>query len=269
MSLPQLAGQVLMGEYSGVDGAEAAELIEEHHLVSVIVMGHNVPAEAGEVDVERLAVELERIRSAGDGERAVAPMVSVDQEGGLVTRVGGPLTEWPAPMAYGAIPSDEAEQDAERAVEADAAEVHHGHRQMAAELEGIGFQISFAPNADVTMGVEDPTIGSRSFGSDPEAVGHLAISGIRGLAEGGLAGSVKHFPGHGSVSEDSHDTLPVQDQSVDELRSRDWVPFAEAAEAGVPMVMMGHLDVPDLDPGVPSSLSSAAYDEIRQMGHEG
>lgn len=268
MSLEERAGQVLMGEYSGVDGSEAADLIEEHHLAGVIVMGHNVPSGDGGVDVDRLTAELETIRAAGGEGRAVAPMVSIDQEGGLVTRAGAPLTEWPTPMAYGAVPqAPEPEEDAHPA--ADTSPVHHGHRQMAAELAEAGFQISFAPNADVTIGASDPTIGSRSFGSDPEAAAGLALSGIRGLAEGGLAGSVKHFPGHGSVSEDSHYTLPVQDQTVEELRSRDWLPFAEAAEAGVPMVMMGHIDVPDLDSGVPSSLSPAAYQELRDMGHDG
>ncbi|WP_246126105.1 glycoside hydrolase family 3 N-terminal domain-containing protein [Nesterenkonia populi] len=270
MSLEERAGQVLMGEYSDADGSEAAELIEEHHLAGVIVMGHNVPRGEGGVDVDRLAAELETIRSAGGEDRAAAPMVSIDQEGGLVTRAGAPLTEWPAPMAYGAGSAEEEEpSEDESAPEADTSTVHHGHRQMAAELAETGFQISFAPNADVTVGASDPTIGSRSFSSDPGTAADLALSGIRGLAEGGLAGSVKHFPGHGSVSEDSHYTLPVQDQTVEELRGRDWVPFAEAADAGVPMVMMGHIEVPDLDPGVPSSLSEAAYEEVRQMGHEG
>lgn len=281
-SLEELAGSVLVGEYANTDPSGMAALIDELHLGGAIIMGANVPASEGGVDTQELAAALSTLGEAG-GDREVPPMISVDQEGGLVTRVGAPLTEWPTPMAYGAAVSGqqrsaqdpsgqessqpetpEAEQDHD-----DDALTRTGHRFLAAELAELGFTTSFAPNGDVTLGASDPTIGSRSFGSEPEAVTSLTMDGIRGLADGGLAGSVKHFPGHGSVTEDSHQTLPVQDASLDELRTRDWAPFAEAAEAGVPMIMMGHIEVPALEPGVPSSLSAAAYSELRELGHEG
>lgn len=261
MTLDQQAGQVLIGEYVGTDAESAAEQVEQLHLAGMILMGHNIPGEAGSVDTEALSSQIATISEAGETERAVPPIISVDQEGGLVTRVGSPLTEWPTPMAYGAADAAESAEVPQLAL--------HGHRHMAVELADLGFTVSFAPSADVTFGAADPTIGSRSFGGDTQQVAELALGGIRGLAEGGVAGSVKHFPGHGSVTEDSHSTLPVQEQSLDQLRERDWAPFAEAIAAGVPMVMMGHIEVPALDPQVPSSLSEAAYEEIRQMGYEG
>lgn len=265
MSVEQQAGQVIIGEYSGTDAESAAQLIDDFHLGGVILMGHNIPGDTGSVDTEALRAQLGTIAAAGTGddaeERAAPPLISVDQEGGLVTRVGEPLTEWPTPMAYGAAAAADAEQGKDLA--------RAGHRGVAEDLAALGFTISFAPSADVTLGASDPTIGSRSFGSDPQLVAQLAQAGVRGLAEGGLAGSVKHFPGHGSVTADSHYTLPVQDASIEQLRDRDWVPFAESAEAGAPMVMMGHIEVPALEEGVPSSLSEAAYQEIRQMGHDG
>ncbi|MGJ9372932.1 glycoside hydrolase family 3 N-terminal domain-containing protein [Nesterenkonia sp. CF4.4] len=268
-SLDQLAGSVLVGEYANTDASPMVDLIEELHLGGSIIMGANVPASEGGVDTEELAAQLNTLRDAG-GEREVPPMISVDQEGGLVTRVGAPLTEWPTPMAYGAAAAgqEESGQD-ESEGDDDGALTRSGHRFLAADLAELGFTTSFAPNGDVTVGASDPTIGSRSFGSDAEAVTTLTMDGIRGLADGGLAGSVKHFPGHGSVTEDSHQTLPVQDASLEELRTRDWAPFAEAAEAGVPMIMMGHIEVPALEAGVPSSLSTAAYTELRELGHDG
>lgn len=260
MSLQQQAGQVLIGEYQGNDVESAAAQIQQLHLGGVILMGHNIPGGTSSVDTEALSGQLQ-VLAAADPQREVPPILSVDQEGGLVTRVGAPVTEWPTPMAYGAAYA----ADPERGLRLTRA----GHQHMGRDLLDLGFTVSFAPNADVTIGAADPTIGSRSLGGDPEAVGNLAVAGIRGLAEGGLAGSVKHFPGHGSVTDDSHYTLPVQQADLEQLRSRDWVPFAQAVEAGVPMVMMGHIEVPALDPGVPSSLSAAAYEEIRSMGHEG
>lgn len=265
MTLEQQAGQVLIGEYQGTDADSAAQLIEDLHLGGVILMGHNIPGGTDAVDTAALAEQIETISAAAGGaeaeERVAPPIISVDQEGGLVTRVGSPLTEWPTPMAYGAAAAADAEQGAQLA--------RTGHRGLAEELYDLGFTVSFAPTADVTLGATDPTIGSRAFGGDERSVADLTQESIRGLAEGGLAGSVKHFPGHGSVTDDSHYTLPVQDASIEQLRERDWVPFAEAIEAGAPMVMMGHIEVPALEPGVPSSLSAAAYEEIRQMGHEG
>ena len=263
LSLEEKVGQVLVGEYSSADASGMASLVEELHLAGAIVMGDNVPA-AGEgaeqsgADLTELETQISSIQSAAE-ERGYPAMISVDQEGGLVTRVGEPLTEWPTPMAFGA-----AHENLEGT-----GLTWQGHRFMGEELAELGFTASFAPNGDVTVGAADPTMGSRAFSSDPEVVAELSLTGIRGLAEGGLMGSVKHFPGHGSVTDDSHYTLPTQDASLEELREQDWVPFAESIEAGVPMIMMGHIDVPALDEGVPSSLSSAAYDELREMGHDG
>ncbi|WP_010524613.1 glycoside hydrolase family 3 N-terminal domain-containing protein [Nesterenkonia sp. F] len=275
MNAEERAGQVLVGQYDGVDASTMAEQIERLHLAGAIVMPPNVPTGAdGGVDVEALSGQLERLRAATDDE--VPGIVAVDQEGGLVTRVGEPLTEWPTPMAYGAaaagdgLEGDAGDGSGDGGSPADGTELAvAGHRAMAADLAELGFTMDFAPIADVTVGPADPTIGARSFSTDPQLAGELALAATRGLAEGGLAGSLKHFPGHGSVTEDSHVALPRQDASLEQLRQRDWTPFARGIEAGVPMVMMGHLDVPALEEGVPTSLSSAAYQEVRDMGHDG
>jgi beta-N-acetylhexosaminidase len=89
------------------------------------------------------------------------------------------------------------------------------------------------------------------------------------MQEAGILPVAKHFPGHGSVTTDSHLSLPVQPATVDELRARDWKPFSAAIGAGAPMVMTGHIAVPALEPGVPASLSKPAYAELRAMGFNG
>ncbi len=284
MSLEERAGQVIIGEYQGTDVDSAVALLQEHHLAGVILMGHNIPGGEGTVDLAALTEQISTLSGAGGQDRAVPPIISVDQEGGLVTRVGAPLTEWPTPMALGAVQQgsaglDEAGSDGSGLNDSG---LHgsglHGsglhragqvHRLMGQDLAELGFTVAFAPNADTTIGAADPTMGSRTFGADPDAVGGLALQSLRGLADAGVAGSAKHFPGHGSVTEDSHYTLPVQQASVEQLRQRDWLPFAQVIEAGAPMVMMGHIEVPALEADVPSSLSPAAYAEVREMGHDG
>ncbi|MDO5493126.1 MAG: glycoside hydrolase family 3 N-terminal domain-containing protein [Nesterenkonia sp.] len=261
MSLREKAGQVIVGEYSGTDASQMAQLIEDLHLGGAIVMGENVPTRDGQADLDALAAEIDAMQEAAS-DRGYPAVVSVDQEGGLVTRIGQPLTEWPTPMAYGAGAQGSSEDAGEEQARA-------GHAAMGADLAELGFTVDFAPNGDVTVGVEDPTIGTRSFGSDADSVTELSMAGLRGLAEAGVAGSMKHFPGHGSVDEDSHDTLPIQEKTLDQLWEEDWVPFREAAEEGAPMVMVGHLEVPALEDGVPSSLSSATYSQLRGLGFDG
>lgn len=268
LSTAEQAGQVLVGEYGGTDASGMAGLLEELHLAGAIVMGDNVPRDADGVDREALAGELETLRSAAE-ERDWPAVVAVDQEGGLVTRVGAPLTEWPAPMAYGAARLGVLGEEDPEGVPGEDALAVMGHRAMAEDLAELGFTMDFAPNADVTLGAEDVAIGSRSFGADPDLVSDLALAGLRGLAEAGVAGSAKHFPGHGGVTEDSHLTLPVQPAEQAELEAHDWAPFQHVIDAGAPMIMMGHLEVPALEDGVPSSLSPAAYERLREMGHDG
>lgn len=267
MSVEQRAGQVLVGQL-GAAGTSAEEL-ERLHLGGVIVMGDAVPTAGGEADLEALAAELSPVQEALQAGRDWSGVVAVDQEGGLVARVKAPLTEWPTPLSYGAALAG-AGEDAARA-EAVVELARDGHRWMGSELAGLGFTVDFSPSVDVTVGAADPAIGARSFSADPEAVSVLGAAGQEGLLAAGVLASPKHFPGHGSVEADSHVTMPVQTQSLSELAERDWVPFHELLDASArqeqyaPLLMMGHLDVPELDRGVPSSVSPAAYEALRGL----
>jgi len=126
------------------------------------------------------------------------------------------------------------------------------------ELRAMGFNVDFAPDTDVTSGPSDPAIGARSAGSSPGKVADHAVAAMKGFASSGVVPVLKHFPGHGSVTTDSHVGLPVQRRSVRELEAHDLVPFRAGIAAGASAVMVGHLDVRALDPHVPSSLSHAA-----------
>ncbi|HSK28014.1 MAG TPA: glycoside hydrolase family 3 N-terminal domain-containing protein, partial [Jiangellales bacterium] len=134
----------------------------------------------------------------------------------------------------------------------------------------LGIGMVFAPVADVTAGPDDPTIGSRSASADPQVVAAVVEGSLAGYAQAGIVPVVKHFPGHGSVPADSHETLPVQEATVAALEARDLVPFRAAVEAGAPAVMVGHIDVRALDPGVPSSQSGPVVGLLRDsLGFQG
>jgi beta-N-acetylhexosaminidase len=247
LSPEQLAGQVIVASYPGPE--PPVDLVRELHLGGVIVMGENVGSP------EQLAGALRDLRDA-TADRSVPLVTAVDQEGGLVARVGEPATEFPSLMTLGAA--------LDPALAADVAEAS------GRELRSLGIDMVFAPVADVTSGPDDPTIGSRSPSSDPKLVAEITRAGLEGYAAAGVVAVAKHFPGHGSVPADSHETLPVQEATVEELQRRDLVPFRAAAEAGAPAVMVAHVDVRAVDPGVPSSLSPAVIALLREdLGFEG
>ncbi len=231
MSVREQAGQVMVISYSGT--TLPVDEIQAHHYGGVIAFSENV----GDPTALRKGIEAMQ-RS---DRRPWPLLVGVDQEGGIVSRVGAPLTPFPTFMSYGA---------AHRPKLAERAATASGE-----ELRALGFTAVFAPDADVTSGPDDPTIGSRSASSDPEQVATAVTASVKGYEKAGILPVVKHFPGHGSVPADSHATLPVQTRSLGELRRRDLVPFRAAVDDRAPAIMVGHLDIRAVDPGVPASVS--------------
>ena len=246
MSTEELAGQVIVARYGG--RAAPVDLVNRYHLGGVIVMGENV------VSPDQVSEMVADLQSGVD--RPYPLVVTVDQEGGRVARVPEPATEFPSLMTLGAARDPEL--------------VTRVTRASGLELRAMGFTMVFAPDADVTSGPDDPTIGSRSASSDPDLVAQIVRGAVDGYTEAGIVAVAKHFPGHGSVPADSHVELPVQSASLEELGKRDLVPFRSAIEGGVPAVMVAHLNVEAVDPGVPSSVSRAVVDLLRDdLGFDG
>jgi beta-N-acetylhexosaminidase len=247
MSVRELAGQVIVAAYSGTEAP--VDLVERYHLGGVIVMTENIASVPAMADAMRTLQD--------EVPRDWPLWLSVDQEGGIVQRVGEPMTQFPAYMTAGAATS----RDPVRAAAA----------ASGSELIRAGFTVVYAPDADVTTGPSDPTIGSRSAGSRPGRVGKTVLASLQGYDRSGIIPVVKHFPGHGSVPADSHEVLPVQGASLATLKQRDLRPFGAAIEAGASAIMISHIAVRHIDRGVPSSLSHQVVTGLlrRQMGFEG
>lgn len=257
MSSEQLAGQVIVGRYLGSDPAEVATMLRKHHLAGISITNGNVVDEA---QVREMTAAL--TKAAKDDGRDFPPVLGVDQEGGYVSHLRGIATEFPAFDAAGA------------AIEADAANGREVVRQAAyatgLELRELGFTWVFAPVADVTIGAADPTIGTRSASEDPAIAAKATAAAVRGFDAAGVVSTVKHFPGHGGATSDSHDTLPELDSSLAQLEAQDLPPFEAAIATHAPAVMLAHLDLSAIAPGVPSSLAPEVYDLLRDdLGFEG
>ncbi|RYB93270.1 beta-N-acetylhexosaminidase [Nocardioides oleivorans] len=247
MRLPDLAGQVIVADWSGT--AAPVRMVRDLHLGGVIAFDSNVASAA---QIESVNTKLTR-----QVKRTYPLFLGVDQEGGVVERLRGAATRFPAFMSSGAA--------------ADPALTQQAYAASGGELRGLGFTVDFAPDADVTSGPGDPTIGSRSASSRPATVAEQVVAAAAGFDEAGVLPVIKHFPGHGSVPADSHLTLPVQTKSLEELEAGDLVPFRAAAEAGLPAVMVGHIDVRAVDPRMPSSLSRKVTTGLLrdELGFEG
>ncbi len=173
--------------------------------------------------------------------RISAPMISIDQEPGLITRLSPPFSQWSSQQALGK------SGDAEFVEKVGAA--------IARELKSVGVNTDWAPVMDVQSNSKNPIIGPRSFGGDVDLVSKLGRALIKGLQGGGVAACAKHFPGHGDTSQDSHLTLPVVSRPKDDLEKTEIPPFAAAVRAGVASVMTAHVLYPAWDKDHPATLS--------------
>jgi beta-N-acetylhexosaminidase len=220
----------------------AARRIGEHGAAGVTLFrAHNV---VDPPQVRGLTDAIQGARPAG----APPVLVAADQEGGQLVGLGEGTTPFAGAMALGATGD---ERLAERVAGA-----------TARELRALGVNVNYAPVCDVATVPANPALGIRSFGDDPEAVGRLAAATVRGLQAGGVAATVKHFPGGGDTAADPHSELPLVPRTNAELAERELVPFRAALGAGARLVMTGHFALPGRDDGLPASLSAAVLRDL-------
>ncbi|OLT48404.1 beta-N-acetylhexosaminidase [Saccharomonospora sp. CUA-673] len=239
-----------------------AEVVDKYQPGGVIYFNHSG---TDNIDQPRQVAKLSNglQRAAQSTEAGVPLIVSVDQEGGRVTRVGEPATEQPSAMAFGAT--------------RDTAAAERSAAITGSELRAMGINQDFAPTADVNSNPENPIIGSRSFSSDPQLASEFVAAQIHGFQDSGtptetVSSSAKHFPGHGDTSTDSHVDLPVIDRTEEEWRKLDLPPFQAAIDAGIDSIMTAHIQFPNLDPsGNPATLSKPIMTGLlrEELGYDG
>lgn len=193
-------------------------------------------------------------------ERGDPFLVCVDQEGGPVQRFREGFTRLPPLARLGE------QYDRDPRVAITRAEEHAW--LMASEMRAIGVDLSFAPVIDLARG--NRAIGERAFHADPQVVSELAQAYLRGMRLAGMAATIKHFPGHGSIAEDTHFDLAADPRTLDELRASDLVPFADAVASGAEAVMMAHVAYPAVD-AHPAGYSRIWIEDILrgEMGFRG
>jgi beta-N-acetylhexosaminidase len=231
--LAELAAAVLQPGFVGTSAPDWVRRWVGEGLGGVALFARNVESPA---QVAALTAQL----------RAERPdvIVAMDEEGGDVTRFESRRgSSRPGNLALGAID--------------DVALTEAVARDLGAELAAAGITLNYAPDADVNSNPDNPVIGVRAFGAEPELVSRHAAAFVRGLQQAGVAACAKHFPGHGDTSVDSHLDLPLIDRDRAGLDACELRPFRAAIAAGVLAVMTGHLLVRAYDESLPATLSPA------------
>jgi beta-N-acetylhexosaminidase len=183
--------------------------------------------------------------------------ISVDQEGGRVARLKEPFTQFPPMCCLGKANSDDL--------------AYRFGIAMGKEMKAVGINMNYAPVLDVHSNLENPIIGKRAISSNPEIVARLGCKIIQGFKDAGTFPVGKHFPGHGDTSQDSHLTLPRVERSKESLEKMELIPFAQAFQEGLDVIMTAHVVYPAWDENSAATFSKYILNDMlrKKMNFQG
>lgn len=251
MTLDEKIGQMM---FAGVSGTtlqqDTTSLIQDDKVGGLILYGNNL-------ETPQQTVTLMNDLMAANTNNQVPLFIGTDQEGGKVVRLPGPLKNFPTNKSIGDINQSQLSFKV--------------GQLLGEQLKAFGFNLDFAPVLDVNSNPNNPIIGDRSFSNHPDIVSKLGIQTMKGLESKQVIPVIKHFPGHGDTSVDSHLELPKVTKSLADLKQLELVPFKDAIDNGADVVMVAHILLPKIDPQYPSSMSKEIITGMlrEQLGFDG
>ncbi|MAF90092.1 MAG: beta-N-acetylhexosaminidase [Bdellovibrionota bacterium] len=242
--LRKIIGQTFIIGISGTSLTnEEKRFITSNNIGGVILFSRNIESPK---QLHSLCAEIQSLHHQSSDK---APLfISIDMEGGRVARLKAPYTQWPPMKNLGDMDSPSLAFKFAQA--------------MGDELYSTGINLNFSPCVDVLTNPKNELIGDRSFGTDPDLVGRLSSALVRGFLKANIIACAKHFPGHGNTIIDSHFDLPIEEVSLEELRSRELQAFKKAFRARVDLVMTAHILYKNIDPDNPATLSKKILSEL-------
>ncbi|WP_223067915.1 beta-N-acetylhexosaminidase [Paenibacillus caui] len=242
MSLDEKIGQMVIVGLEGTTLQEQTrKMIDTYKVGGFILYKNNI------TDADQTPALLNELKKANRNN--AAPLwLSVDQEGGRVSRMPESYVKLPKARQIG---NTNNENYANRIGQA-----------LGEEVKSLGFNMDFAPVLDINSNPDNPVIGDRSFGAKADTVTKHGIAVMKGIQSEGVAAVVKHFPGHGDTSVDSHLELPVVNKSLKNLESFELLPFKSAIQNDTDAVMVAHLLIPKIDNKFPASMSSKIITDL-------
>jgi beta-N-acetylhexosaminidase len=248
LSLRKKIGQMLLVGFHGYRAPEhILEWLRDGRIGGVILFSRNINTPE---QVEALTKSLHTA--------AKHPiLIAIDQEGGTVARLRAGYTESPGAMSLG--------------VADDQKLTERVSRVLATELRALGINWNLAPAIDITHNIHNPSVGTRSIGTDPKHVAKHSVAQIKGFQSKGVAATAKHFPGKANTPVDPHVELPVIEGKLEQMWETDLVPFRAASEAGIAAIMITHVQFKDIEPIYPSTMSPKIIGELlrERIGYKG
>lgn len=251
MSLDEKIGQMMFAGVSGIKlQQETTSLIQDFKIGGVILYANNL-----ETPHQSVTLINDLMRANVDNRLPI--FIGTDQEGGTVVRLPGPLKNFPSNNTIGNVNQPEFSFEV--------------GKLLGQQLKAFGFNLNFSPVLDVNSNPNNPVIGNRSFSDNPDIVSQLGVQTMKGLESQQVIPVIKHFPGHGDTTVDSHLELPKVTKSLDDLNKLELIPFKTAIENGADVVMVAHILLPMIDQKYPSSMSKEIITNIlrEQIGFDG
>lgn len=228
-------------------GAQTKASIETHPVGGIVYFTQNFK------DEEQVKTMISNVKEYADEVCKVPLFLGVDEEGGTVARLGNSE----------GISVPEIEDMAKIGSTGDYTEAYDAGSTIGAYLKEYGFNLDFAPVADVLTNSENTVVKDRSFGSDPEVVSGMAEEFSYGLNDNGILSCYKHFPGHGATADDTHEGYAYTVKDYDELAESELIPFIQGIKNDVDFIMTGHFSLPNVTgDSTPASLSSVITEDI-------
>lgn len=253
LSLEQKIGQMFMVCYrQDKNGNNILEMNEEmvsdlkkYQFGGIILFGENIDTK------EQTKTLIHQYQSVSQ----IPLFMAVDEEGGRVSRL----------HASGKIEAQNVPSAKEMGLQGEAA-VYNWNKTIAEELLELGFNMDFAPVADIDTNSENTVIGDRAYSSDPEQTAKMVAEAVKGLQENGMIATAKHFPGHGDTTTDTHKEQTILPYDKQRLETVEWLPFESAIIQGVDCIMVAHIKMPNVtSDNLPASLSKEALDILREQ----
>lgn len=233
----------------GFDGLEVndsiREMIQTYYVGSIILFSRNIESPK---QVFQLIQELQQLAEEAGYVHPI--LISVDQENGVIRRLVNGMSLLPGAMSLGSTQNPLYAEES--------------YRASAEELSKLGITWNLAPVADVNNNPDNPVIGVRSFGDNPKIVANFVANAVEGIQRE-IAATLKHFPGHGDTTVDSHLSLPIIEHDLTHLRQNEFIPFKSGIKAGAASIMLAHVYFPKIEAErVPASLSNKVVNILRK-----
>lgn len=251
MTLQEKVGQLIISGFQGHEISDyTKELINKYYIGGFILFSRNI-------NNKEQTLKLLNDLKGENSEKEIPLFLSIDEEGGKVSRLPNSYIKIPEAMKFG--------NKNDKEVSYNLGEI------LGRRVISLGFNLNFAPVLDIYSNSKNKVIGNRAYGTNAETVVENGIEVMRGIRNTGVIPAVKHFPGHGDTNLDSHIDLPIIDKTLEELENLELIPFEKAIKEEVEIIMIAHILYPEIDINYPATMSKNIIENYlrRTMGYNG